>query len=570
MKAMILAAGLGTRLRPYTDYTPKPLFSVSGRTLLDIMIARLIDAGCEAVIINTHHLHAQIEAFIERQTYDIPIETRYEPNILGTGGAIKNVQDFWNNQPFMVINADIITTIDFQQVYEFHCRHLHPATLVLADDPEFNTVACDTDGFVARFRCLSDAPDSAAIQTFTFTGIQVLNPEILKFIPAGVPSSSIDTYIRMIAKGKKIKAFISKNAYWKDIGTPERYKSAVFETATPRVYQRVFPDLPMGPIHREHLKGDGSDRQWFRLEMNQKSMILVDHGIRKTDGVNEADAFVNIGRYLFDRGLPVPQIYEGDTFAGYVFLEDLGNLDLQTAVQQIDNFEKVIGLYQSVIQLLSRFSASGAARFDATWTHQTQSYSKTLILQEECRYFVDAFLNSYLALEIGYEEYQEEFEFLAEHALKHAVPGLMHRDFQSRNIMIKNDKIYFIDFQGARIGPLQYDLAALLIDPYVDLPHDIQTQLLAYGLEKLESRMKLNADDFRRCYHYCCLTRNLQILGAFGYLTRVKGKPHFEKYIPAAVRALRHNLKKHAQKGLPMLTALTDRIIRHHQIQNLA
>ena len=113
MKALILAAGLGTRLRHYTDHTPKALFTVAGKTLLEIAITKLIDAGCSAVIINTHHLHDQIEAFVARQSYAIPIQTRYEPHILGTGGAIKNVRDFWTDKPFMVVNADIISDIDF-------------------------------------------------------------------------------------------------------------------------------------------------------------------------------------------------------------------------------------------------------------------------------------------------------------------------------------------------------------------------------------------------------------------------------------------------------------------------
>ena len=570
MKALILSAGLGTRLRPYTDHAPKPLFTICGRTLLDITITRLIEAGCESIMINTHHLHAQIEAFIAQQTYAIPLETRYEPHILGTGGAIINVKDFWNDQPFMVINADIVTTIDFREVYDFHCQHGHPATLVLADDPEFNSVITDADGFVAKFHQSSGAPDRSTESALTFTGIQVLDPEILKFIATETPASSIDAYTRMIAKGKKIKAYISHNAYWKDIGTAERYKLAVFETTAPRTFQRVFPDIQIRAVSREHLKGDGSDRQWYRLKMGQKSMILVDHGIKKSDRVDAADAFVNIGRFLFDRGLPVPQIYEGDTFAGYVFLEDLGNIDLQRAVQQTAHFEKVIGLYQRVIHLLTKISACGVDQFDTAWSYQTPRYGKTLILEKECRYFVDAFLNNYLGLKIKYADFKKEFEFLAENALKHAVQGLMHRDFQSRNIMIKNDRIYFIDFQGARRGPIQYDLASLLIDPYVDLPQDIQTQLLAYAVENLQGQMNLNADDFNRCYRFCCLTRNLQILGAFGHLTRVKGKAHFEKYIPAAVRTLGHNLKNHEGDKLPMLSALTDTIVAHDQIQNLA
>ena len=566
MKALILAAGLGTRLRPYTDHTPKPLFPIQGRPLLDIMIFKLIAAGCKAVIINTHHRQARIEAFIAQQTYPIPIQTRYEPDILGTGGAIKNVADFWNHRPFMVINADIVTTIDFKQVYDFHRQHSHPATLVLADDPEFNSVACDADGFVTDFHHLSDAAVRPSDAALTFTGIQVLDPEILDFISVEAPSSSIEAYARMMAKGKKIKAYISENSYWKDIGNAERYKLAVFETMAPEVFRQVFPNIQVGPIYREHLKGDGSDRQWYRLNMDRKSMILVDHGIKKTDRVDQADAFVNIGRHLFDRDLPVPQIYAGDTFAGYAFLEDLGNLDLQTTVQQTDNYEKIIGMYRSVIQLLIKFSALGAERFDAAWTYQTSSYSKTLILEKECRYFVDAFLNAYLGLEIIYEDFKKEFDFIADKALEHALPGLMHRDFQSRNIMIKNDEFYFIDFQASRMGPIQYDLAALLIDPYVQLPQDIQTRLLGYCVEKLQADMNLNADNFRRCYRYCRLTRNLQILGAFGYLSRVKKKAHFEKYIPAAIRTLSRNLKKHEHKTLPKLTALVDMIIKHKEL----
>ena len=310
MKALILAAGLGTRLRPYTNHTPKALFTISDRPLLDITITSLIEAGCEAIIINTHHLPDRIESFIAQQSYTIPVLTRFEPQILGTGGAIRNVRDFWNDHPFMVINSDIVTTIDFKQVYDFHCQHLYPATLVLFDDPELNSVVCNAEGFVAEFQNRSEALNRTASSALTFTGIQVLNPEILKFIPDGAPSSSIETYTRMLAKGMKIKAYISENAYWKDIGTAERYKLAVFETLTPQIFQQVFPDLELRPIARERLAGDGSDRNWNRLKMGTKSMIIVDHQIKKTTQKAEVDAFLNIGRHLFDRGLPVPKILE--------------------------------------------------------------------------------------------------------------------------------------------------------------------------------------------------------------------------------------------------------------------
>ena len=195
MKALILAAGFGTRLRPFTENTPKPLFTVAGISLLDILIGNLQEAGCSAVMVNTHHLHEKIEAHLAGKQYEIPVTTRHEPEILGTGGAIKNVADFWDERPFMVINSDIFTDVDLKKVYDFHLNHTHPATLVLHEDPEFNTVAVDGNGFVEGFdgRPLNNtrppAPGSetqgAGVENaakFTFTGIQVLDPEVLSLI----------------------------------------------------------------------------------------------------------------------------------------------------------------------------------------------------------------------------------------------------------------------------------------------------------------------------------------------------------------------------------------------------
>ncbi len=209
MKALILAAGFGTRLLPFTANLPKPLFPIAGRPLLDIIIHALQQAGCKAIIINTHHLHQQIDDFIASQEYTIPVLTRHEPIILGTGGAIKNVADFWDDSPFMVINSDIITDIDLKNVYDFHLNHPHPVTLVLHDDPEFNTVSIDENGLIKGFfdQSFTSAPSPKPAfisenprleekkkkleeqawgneaRTLAFTGIHVVNPEILDLIP---------------------------------------------------------------------------------------------------------------------------------------------------------------------------------------------------------------------------------------------------------------------------------------------------------------------------------------------------------------------------------------------------
>jgi len=153
-----------------------------------------------------------------------------------------------------------------------------------------------------------------------------------------------------------------------------------------------------------------------------------------------------------------------------------------------------------------------------------------------------------------------EFGAIAETAIRHGVGGLIHRDVQSRNIMVRDQRFYVIDFQGARRGPIQYDLASLLIDPYVELPPCVQEQLLTYGMQALASRLPIRETAFRKGYAHCAITRNLQILGAFGYLSRVKGKTGFERYIPAALKTLRASLNACSDGDYPLLTSLVNRI----------
>ena len=122
MNAMILAAGLGTRLRPHTLHTPKPLFTINQRPVLDLTIERLARIGCLRIIVNTHHLHQKINDHVARGDYPVAITTRYEPEILGTGGGIANIADLWDHGTLLVINGDIVCDIDLASVLDSH-RH---------------------------------------------------------------------------------------------------------------------------------------------------------------------------------------------------------------------------------------------------------------------------------------------------------------------------------------------------------------------------------------------------------------------------------------------------------------
>ena len=571
MKALILCAGLGTRLLPHTRHIPKPLFPLDGKPLLDRTIQSLIRAGCRSIMINTHHLHRDIEAFLAARHYPIPVRTCYEPRILGTGGAIHNVRDFWDKDAFMVINGDIVTDMDLKAIYDFHRSHGHPVTLVLHDFPEINTVSVNANQCVIGFddrdpgSSIPALPQESRIlpARLTFTGIQVIDPQVLKWIPGASSSGSIDFYRNLVRDGMTIRAFIPENRYWKDIGTPRQYQSAVLDLLLPRAFQLAFPDEPSGPTTTTRIAGDGSDRLWSRVSSPRHTLVVANHGIHSRRGIRgECDAFVAIGRHLYDKGISVPRIYQADSFAGLALVEDLGNVHLQSVVLNSRNTGEIFAWYREAVRLLIALSVAGGSGFDPAWTYQTPVYDKALILENECRYFVEAFLNGYLNLDGHVGDLMDEFGALADRALDGAVNGFMHRDFQSRNLMVKNGRLYAIDFQGGRTGPIQYDLASLLIDPYVDLDPHLQDRILEFCIQALSARVFVDRIAFESAYRYCRITRNLQILGAFGFLTRVKGKSGFAAHVPAALRTLNRSLLQLRTAEFPRLTRIAGQALQ--------
>ena len=551
MKAIILSAGLGTRLLPYTRKIPKPLFSLGGKAILEILIERLIQAGCHGIMINTCHLGEQIEAFLSQKDFAVPVECCHEPDILGTGGGVKNVEHFWDDAPFMVVNSDIATDIDFRKVYDYHLHSSFPATLVLTDSSQFNSVSCDTNGFITDFY----SPPHNLLDCqypkmrYTFTGIQVINREVLNFIPKGTFYNIIDAYINLMRSGRKIKAFFACESYWQDIGTPERYRQAVLDRMIPEAFCKAFSEYPAVHTVITRLKGDGSDRCWFRVKHGNKTLILADHGINTDKGHGEADAFVKIGSHLGSIGVPVPRILHHDTFSGLIFMQDLGDMDLQKTVMDQKDTVIIRQLYEKVVISLCHMSLEGKKGFETSWTYQTFHYDRHVILEKECRYFVDSFLCGYLNLDVGFIDLASDFYHLADQIMECSYEGFIHRDFQSRNIMVRGTDIFFIDFQGGRLGPIQYDLASLLIDPYTALSLTFQRQLLDYCTDHLSTMMPLSPERFRKGFYYCAIARNLQILGAFGFLSRVKRKVWFEKYIPQAMNTLKHNLNNFFQEN---------------------
>ncbi len=542
MKALILAAGFGERLKPYTCRTPKPLFTISKQPLLDRVIRKLLSAGISHIMVNTHHLHHQIERYLLSQSYPIPVTTAYEPEILGTGGAIKNLSHFWGDESFMVVNSDILFDTDLEALCCFHKKECALATLMLYDHTMFNQVWVGPQNRLLGFGS-GKRPPGAHKKQLTFTGIQIIDPQLLEFIPAKRFYSIIDAYKVALAERKEIRAYIPKRLVWTDIGSPERYREAACQTMAREALARQTGQDNVPKIDMQQLAGDGSDRLWYRCTAAGSSIIMVDHGIRTGSETQEVDSFIRIGKHLSAKGVAVPCIILSDPFAGLVFLEDLGDLHLQEKVlQNKTDIDLILSLYRSVIDKLVHMALAGRQGFDPEWTWQSATYDHAIVIEKECRYFVEAFLNGYLQLALSFEEFKDEFVFLADSVANCTEIGFMHRDMQSRNIMIHQDRCFIIDFQGARTGPLQYDLASLLLDPYVALSPKTVKILYDYYVKCLSAHGTIDAAVFRNGFETCAITRNLQILGAFGHLSRNKGKTHFEAYIPGALQTLRKNL----------------------------
>jgi aminoglycoside/choline kinase family phosphotransferase len=238
-------------------------------------------------------------------------------------------------------------------------------------------------------------------------------------------------------------------------------------------------------------------------------------------------------------------------------MDDLGDVHLQQLASRQPH-HRVEATYRAVIDTLFDLTRKARTGFDPDWTCQSRAYDRTLILEKECRYFVDAFLNGFLNRGVDYRDLAPEFETLAQSVIDHGTAGLIHRDLQSRNIMLHRGRHYFIDFQGARPGPVQYDLASLLIDPYARLDQGLQDRLLAYAADRAARRLSVSVDTFVRGYRFAAVTRNLQMLGAFAFLTREKGKTGFERWIRPALAMLVGHLQ--AAGHPPRLTAIAQTV----------
>jgi len=233
---MILAAGLGTRLRPLTDDRPKALVEVAGRTLLEIAICRLRNVGVREVIVNTHHYADMVADYLRaHDRFGLRIEISREEDLLDTGGGLKQAAHFFlegnSQEPFLLHNVDVISTIDLARMMQFHTEQNALATLAVQDRETSRYLLFDEGGELCGRRAGRDGKadlvrPARETQALAFSGIHVISPRIFSKMQEEGAFSIIPTYLRLAAEGERVAAFRADEYHWRDLGRVENVAQA--------------------------------------------------------------------------------------------------------------------------------------------------------------------------------------------------------------------------------------------------------------------------------------------------------------------------------------------------------
>lgn len=238
MKAMILAAGLGTRLRPLTDNRPKALVEVAGYTLLEITLRRLREFGVGEVIVNVHHFAGMVVEYLKKNdNFGMRIEISREEVLLDTGGGLKKAAWFFqqdsgdSDEPFVLHNVDVLSTIDLDCMVKFHRRHQALATLAVQERETSRHLMFDEQNQLCGRRSGRDrVPEivrpSKKTQVLAFSGVHVISPRLLAKMGEDGAFSIIASYLRLAGGGENILAFRADEYYWRDLGKPENVAQA--------------------------------------------------------------------------------------------------------------------------------------------------------------------------------------------------------------------------------------------------------------------------------------------------------------------------------------------------------
>jgi aminoglycoside/choline kinase family phosphotransferase len=301
-----------------------------------------------------------------------------------------------------------------------------------------------------------------------------------------------------------------------------------------------FPRLDVDHIKIKPIERGGSDRKFYRIHCSpDQTLILVKYNLEREENRH----YVPIAKFLDAHGIRVPKIYFHDPAEGLVWIEDLGESDLYSYRRESWLVRRAF--YESALDQIVTLHSLAESVCVEMKEHLPAEFNATLYVWEQ-NYFFENCLGRYLGVDEAQWRKLAALPALRKIAdrLGRLPRVLVHRDFQSQNIIIRNSQAYLIDFQGMRPGLAEYDLASLLYDPYVDLTEAERAELIAYYRgRQVENGMTINGN-FDSKLRLCAMQRLMQALGAYGFLGLVKGHKHFLKHIPAAMKSLRSTVAK--------------------------
>ncbi len=320
MRAMILAAGLGTRLLPLTNSRPKALVPLRGVTMLEFWVERLWGCGFDAAFLNAYHLNDRLAATVAERQWPIPVKVLSEPVLLGTGGGMRFASEHFAGEPFVAINVDIISNVDLNSLYERHRLAGAEVSLLLHDWPQFNNVAVSEDGFVLGFGQEAKQIQKkgvSGVRLMAFTGIHFINPSALAGVAAGVPGDILDIYRRLIARGAFPGAITQQGLFWREVGSVRSYGEVTRELA------RLEPGCLLPAKTGENVSID--PEAVIHPDCRLKGSVVAGRGVRICEGVSLEDVIlwddirIEKGSFLKDcivtDGMTVSGSHAGKIFA---------------------------------------------------------------------------------------------------------------------------------------------------------------------------------------------------------------------------------------------------------------
>jgi len=285
----------------------------------------------------------------------------------------------------------------------------------------------------------------------------------------------------------------------------------------------------------DEMAAHGSSRRYFRIKGSTKQAV----GVHNED-LKENIAFLSFSKHFLNCNLNVPKIYSQELDKHIYLEEDLGDETLfsfMSAVREKEGFsENILNAYEAVIDELPKFQVLANEGLDYSICYPRHSFDRQSMMWD-LNYFKYYFLKL-AGIPFNEQELEDDFQTFTDFLLSTPRDFFLYRDFQSRNIMLKDGSVYFIDYQGGRKGALQYDLASLLYDAKADIPNEIRVKLLERYIKQLGKYTSVNKEKFIQYYYGYVFIRIMQALGAYGFRGFYERKEHFLKSVPYAVQNL--------------------------------